>query len=280
MTRFAILLVLSAALPASAAMVTYEFSGAVKYLSSDVGQYIPIVVGDPIFGEFTADLDQDTTLLTGEIGVTGRVAYTETIVDFNLVVGGDHFQFTDGSTSQVQLRNNLTPSSDIHDQISIEAMGLEGAGITLDSVSLLLRDFDTLRLIDDLSLDNLADINFIEHDGDKHQRLASIKITSSDFFRFDWQTLERTAFIEDPALSGDANGDGQVTAYDLNVIGLNWQLPGEWEDGDFTGDGFVDAADLNALAINWRSSQPAAIPEPSAALLAISPEGPKVTSKN
>jgi hypothetical protein len=56
-------------------------------------------------------------------------------------------------------------------------------------------------------------------------------------------------------LLGDANLDGVVDAFDLNVLASNWQAGGRlWTEGDFTADGVVDAFDLNALAGNWQRS--------------------------
>ena len=53
--------------------------------------------------------------------------------------------------------------------------------------------------------------------------------------------------------SGDANGDGNVDAADLKIVGQNWQktFASVRPAGDFNGDFTVDAADLNILALNW-----------------------------
>ena len=56
---------------------------------------------------------------------------------------------------------------------------------------------------------------------------------------------------------GDANGDGNVNAKDVNVIGLHWHqavLPNK--DGDLNGDGLVNVRDLNELGLSWSSRRP------------------------
>lgn len=71
---------------------------------------------------------------------------------------------------------------------------------------------------------------------------------------------------------GDINGDGQVDAADLNILGINWQgMDKTPEEGDLTGDGNVNAADLNILALNWQFGVPegAAVPEPSTVTLLL-----------
>ena len=57
---------------------------------------------------------------------------------------------------------------------------------------------------------------------------------------------------------GDANGDGQVDAADLNILAINWQkmVTGGPAEGDFNASGTVDAADLNELALNWQFGVP------------------------
>ena len=54
-------------------------------------------------------------------------------------------------------------------------------------------------------------------------------------------------------LPGDANLSADVTAADLNQVGLHWLQSNcvGWNQGEFTGDGEVNAADLNVLGIHW-----------------------------
>ena len=73
-------------------------------------------------------------------------------------------------------------------------------------------------------------------------------------------------------IPGDINGDGQVNAGDLNIIGSNWQQEVTANTmGDLTGDGIVNAADLNIVGSNWQAGVPAraAVPEPAAATLTL-----------
>ncbi len=63
---------------------------------------------------------------------------------------------------------------------------------------------------------------------------------------------------------GDTNLDGQVSAADLNQVGIHWQATNcvGWSAGDVTGDGRVNAADLNVLGINWQSGAALAASQP------------------
>jgi hypothetical protein len=100
----------------------------------------------------------------------------------------------------------------------------------------------------------------------------------------DWISLsERYAIAWRATLMGDANFDGAVNAFDLNVVAANWQATDRiWTQGDFNNDGMVDAFDLNALAANWQAGTAgslaaamgaysafgaAAVPEPASVLV-------------
>ena len=83
---------------------------------------------------------------------------------------------------------------------------------------------------------------------------------------------------EQPAIAGDANGDGCVDGSDVTILAANWQVgvnDGEtatWEMGDFNGDGKVDGSDVTILAGNWQygiTSSAATVPEPSVAVLLL-----------
>ncbi len=70
--------------------------------------------------------------------------------------------------------------------------------------------------------------------------------------------------------NGDANGDGEVSLIDLNVLGANFSdTDATWQTGDFNYDGVVSLADLNALGANFGQSVPAApaVPEPASLVL-------------
>ena len=247
MFRFPVLLVLAAALPLDASTVTYEFWGeADRVISGDF-----LEVGDTVGGSFTIDLSDGNKLS-----------------DFQMTAGP--WTIIDGSGSgSARVTNDGENLDGTYDEIRIAARGSIAESEPIN-VIFILHDQFAERVTSDNRSDILTDIPFIE-DWDR-------RVFSFQNVMIDWQTLERTQLIIDPPpppeppLFGDANGDGQVTAYDLNVIGLNWQLPGEWEDGDFTGDGFVDAADLNQLGLNWQTRPPQAplsVPEPSTAALAL-----------
>jgi alpha-tubulin suppressor-like RCC1 family protein len=74
---------------------------------------------------------------------------------------------------------------------------------------------------------------------------------------------------------GDANGDGVVDIFDLNVLLTNFDKTGfTWSQGDFDGNGAVDILDLNKVLTNFdktfrSSAGVTAVPEPAALALLV-----------
>jgi hypothetical protein len=74
-------------------------------------------------------------------------------------------------------------------------------------------------------------------------------------------------------LSGDANEDGVVNIFDINLISSNWNTSGPAGDANY--DGVVNIFDINAVSSHWNnmlagggsSATVAAVPEPSGAAL-------------
>jgi hypothetical protein len=73
-------------------------------------------------------------------------------------------------------------------------------------------------------------------------------------------------------LSGDANEDGVVNIFDINLISSNWNTSGPAGDANY--DGVVNIFDINAVSSHWNntlaggsSAAVAAVPEPSALVL-------------
>ena len=92
------------------------------------------------------------------------------------------------------------------------------------------------------------------------------------------QTLLQ-AFALIATVPGDANLDGKVDINDLTAVLANYNhtgLTNGWTSGDFIGDGQVDINDLTIVLANYGDSfassagGTAAVPEPTAAALAIS----------
>ena len=73
-----------------------------------------------------------------------------------------------------------------------------------------------------------------------------------------------------PYLEGDANLDGSVDVPDFNQWnGNKFTSAAAWSQGDFTADGSIDVGDFNVWNNNkFTSSAAAAVPEPSACVLA------------
>ena len=81
---------------------------------------------------------------------------------------------------------------------------------------------------------------------------------------------QNEAFLLTPALSGDANLDGQVDVNDLTIVLAHFgQSSGmTWYTGDFNGDGEVDINDLTIVLANFGKTSGtgggiAPVPEPS-----------------
>lgn len=88
-----------------------------------------------------------------------------------------------------------------------------------------------------------------------------------------WLVIAGSKNIGTPYLAGDANLDGKVNQVDLNALGVNWQSEKVgWDEGNFDAVSGVGKGDLNVVGLNWQQlSVPAAaaVPEPSASLLAM-----------
>lgn len=71
---------------------------------------------------------------------------------------------------------------------------------------------------------------------------------------------------------GDLNGDGTVSAADLDIVRANWGVQveaGSLISGDASGDGLVSAADLDIVRANWGAHAAAAVPEPGIGVLLL-----------
>ncbi len=68
-------------------------------------------------------------------------------------------------------------------------------------------------------------------------------------------------------IPGDADGDGDVDAFDLSIWQTRFGMSGESLPADFDNDGDVDGFDLGIWQSNFGAGEVAAVPEPSAALL-------------
>ncbi len=72
------------------------------------------------------------------------------------------------------------------------------------------------------------------------------------------------------AVTGDADGDGDVDAFDLGIWQTQFGQTGDGLSADFDSDGDVDAFDLGLWQTNFGTGQSAAVPEPaSLALLGL-----------
>ena len=255
--------------PAAAARIDYEFTGVVESVQPHSGGRVDFwgieVIGLPVDGTISIDdtqppktiYDNQATYLNAldiEFSIgdrihmlgTGRRLYVTNDNGFNRVDSfsssqGGLLAFVDGVRVDAvdpaigrSDRNGEMFDSVILSEIATEFSLGTGGGIHFES-TLFMRD-------------------------DQSNEAAPY---SSLFI--DWQTLTRVG------VPGDANFDGLFDAADLNILALNWQKPGDWQQGDFSRDGFVDATDLNSLALNWQR-QPAMaslVPEPSTGALAI-----------
>jgi len=81
-------------------------------------------------------------------------------------------------------------------------------------------------------------------------------------------------------LAGDANQDGVVNSFDLNILAANWNSGNAtWSAGDFNADGIVNSYDLNIVASNWTSTAAATVPaETITTTTTVAPAGSSPTS--
>jgi outer membrane protein assembly factor BamB len=66
--------------------------------------------------------------------------------------------------------------------------------------------------------------------------------------------IDGVAFEPQPRLPGDANGDGTVNIFDINLVSAHWGQSGPL--GDVNYDGAVDIFDINAISANWGLTLP------------------------
>jgi len=247
---------------ASADIVTYDISGEVRAPLDTDGYPLPVSIGDRVDGSISFDLDAlpDPNPINSVEGEAER--YPGMLINATVSIGGE--LFTSDNTGVVVVRDDFSNGVDQsgYDSIDLWTFGMSSTDNKI--YKLLIKQTDlTGNMLDSVDpYDSVSSMRFVDHDGFDHLTtfafLFGTAANHTDSVNVDWQTMQRV-----PLLPGDANMDGAVTAYDLNVIGLNWQRRAGWEGGDFTGDGFVDSADLNVLAVNWRSPFPAAVPEPN-----------------
>lgn len=119
----------------------------------------------------------------------------------------------------------------------------------------------------------------ILHVRDRFDQAGDIRNPAeADFFDFVFDTtLEITAVAN--ILHGDANFDGTVNIFDINLISSHWSggvIVGNLTPGDVNGDGIVNIFDINLVSSNWGASGggganlgSAAVPEPTGMVLAV-----------
>ncbi len=95
---------------------------------------------------------------------------------------------------------------------------------------------------------------------------AGIKqfIGAIDFVRISGEALDPSEFVQPIVkVMGDADGDGDVDAFDLGVWQAQFGMTGEGLSADFDGDGDVDGFDLGVWQNNLGTGVEAAVPEPA-----------------
>ncbi|CAL1151158.1 unnamed protein product [Cladocopium goreaui] len=93
---------------------------------------------------------------------------------------------------------------------------------------------------------------------------------SDDNFSFILDNMRLLVEESTNDLMADFNGDGTVDLLDLDILGANFGGPGDMSTGDANGDGTVDLLDLDILGGEFGTSASSAVPEPTAAVLALS----------
>lgn len=200
-------------------------------------------------------------------------------------IGGDHDAVNSGTAYGAQGWNlkalaNANPTSDAVDHYLLSLMGHNGMAFTATLTWYHPVSESVARGDEDYTISGLNNLDLYLYHADTNTRVAASRslIDNVEHLhlpvlgagRYDLQVLkngrdpagdganwvsvsEMYALAWQANLLGDANIDGLVDAFDINILAANWQSSSRfWRDGDFTGDGFVDAFDLNALAANWQ----------------------------
>ncbi len=109
-------------------------------------------------------------------------------------------------------------------------------------------------------------------DNDLRHALFAQRAYEAEDARFDelrlGTTFESVVTGPSAAIPGDADGDGDVDAFDLGLWQTQFGMSGEGLSADFDADGDVDAFDLGIWQINFGTGLDGnAVPEPAAASL-------------
>jgi PEP-CTERM motif len=76
--------------------------------------------------------------------------------------------------------------------------------------------------------------------------------------------------VGETTISGDANYDGLVNIFDINLVSAHWAETGP--AGDVNGDAIVNIFDINLISANWTPTgggSATAVPEPATLIMAL-----------
>jgi hypothetical protein len=99
-------------------------------------------------------------------------------------------------------------------------------------------------------------------------------LTARVFDPTDWVRIQRDLLEQSVTwtilslITGDANGDGQVSLLDFDDLKSHLGQNGDWEEGDFDRSGSIDLDDFQILKANFGQSA-VAVPEPGTMVLWI-----------
>ena len=161
---------------------------------------------------------------------------------------------------------------------------LADAGDTLNVYSIkIIGDYTTAAPTYDIYLSGANDGNpvLLAEDLDWFQKSKPAEGSGLTFLAFFQHTnpadgaswVLDEVYLQSPGtgpepLAGDLNGDGFVGSADLDMVRGSWGATVEpGTSGDADGDGFVSSSDLDIVRGNWGAGAPAAVPEPSLAML-------------
>ncbi len=245
----------------------------------------------------TTTVDNDTTLnLNGRTGVGATTVQGGGLLTGGGTVAGDLVVATDGVVQPAGARNNggvFAPQASGADfPLVVSGSYTQQAGGTLEVELLNASIFDRMNVAGDAMLGGALSI--IQEasltPGDAYEVLAAntlagqfdqTQITGYEidadhavavlYEDIDTDTIADTVRLY-ATLYGDANGDGQVTIFDLNRLGQNFGTGTNWQQGDFNYDGQVTLIDLNLLGSRFGMAVSApgapAVPEPGVWALA------------
>ena len=229
------------------------------------------------FGRFTGEISSQGNIIPGGTGAIGTMTFF-----------GNVDMLSQG-TLQIELGDNSDGSNLQHDRVILDDSEIGFQQLSLDG-KLEITTTDAYVQPESGNSDQITVISaprmigeFAEYSFDgtpleaeftlsADRRSFRDHIGNGQFITVSYLNQTTVSVVNEQAMLGDTNGDGQVQFDDFIAVADNFGLEADWTGGDFTNNGIVDFLDFVALANNFgrvagAAAALSAVPEPSGAML-------------